>query len=72
MENDFKSITRYLGEPTTVGELKKLIENYPDNTLFGFRHQVFQQLVEVKFPDTLCVVFADVKNYKQRNGRDNS
>lgn len=35
-----------LGVPTTIGELKKLIEGYGDDVPFGFVHQPIQELVE--------------------------
>lgn len=43
--------TTFLGVATTVGELRKLIEQYPDETSFGFRNQPMQALYEV---DTSC------------------
>lgn len=42
-----------LGKPTTVGELKKILEQYPDDTSFGFRNQPMQCL----FQDEAFVVF---------------
>lgn len=52
-----QSVVRSLGVATTIGELKKLIENYPDETSFGFRNQPMQELHEVKYFDVVFVVF---------------
>ena len=52
-----QNFTRSLGIATTIGELKKLIENYPDETSFGFKNQPVQELYEVKSPDVMFVVF---------------
>jgi len=38
--------TKNLGTPKTVGELKELIKNYPDETTFGFRNQPMQSLFD--------------------------
>lgn len=46
-----------LGTATTIGELRELIKNYPDETSFGFRNQAMQELHEVKYPDETFVVF---------------
>ena len=48
---------RSLGIATTIGELKKLIKNYPDDTSFGFRNQPMQKLYEVKYDDIVFVTF---------------
>jgi len=48
---------RSLGIATTIGELKKLIKNYPDDTSFGFRNQPMQKLYEVKYGDDVFVTF---------------
>ena len=46
-----------LGAPRTIGELKKLINRYPDNTDFGFRNQPIQTLCHVEFDDKMYIVF---------------
>lgn len=40
-----------LGEPTTIGELKKMIESYPDEMSFGFRNQPMQELIYIEHCD---------------------
>ncbi len=35
-----------LGIVSTIGQLRKLIKKYPDNTSFGFRNQPMQELTE--------------------------
>lgn len=42
---------RFMGVPKTVGELRKLISEHPDDTPFGFRGQPIQKLVETKYAD---------------------
>ena len=49
--------TNLLGTPFTIGELKKLISKYPNNTPFGFRNQPIQDLYEVKHENKIFVVF---------------
>ena len=51
------SVVRSLGVATTIGELKKLIENYTDQTSFGFRNQPMQELHEVIYTDAVYIVF---------------
>lgn len=36
-----------LGKPTTVGELVELLKEVPSNTLFGFRNQPMQELIQL-------------------------
>lgn len=50
-------VVKELGEAKTIGELKELIKNYPDETSFGFRNQPMQSLHEVKSDETVFVVF---------------
>ena len=50
-------VVRSLGEATTVGELKQLLEGYSDDTSFGFRNQAMQGLYEVRYPDVVFVCF---------------
>ena len=50
---------RQLGVVDTIGGLKKLIENYPDDTSFGFRNQPMQELHEVDHGDVLFIVFQE-------------
>lgn len=50
-----------LGIAKTIGELKELIKNYDDNIEFGFRNQPIQQLIEVKYDDTVFVVFDEIE-----------
>ena len=38
---------KIIGEPKTIGELRKFIEKYPDETSFGFRNQPMQELREI-------------------------
>jgi hypothetical protein len=54
----------HLGMPDTIGKLKDLIKNYPDNTSFGFRNQPMQNLFEVKYndEDEIFVVFDQLKD----------
>lgn len=54
---NLQSFINPLGVATTIGELKKIIQNYPDETSFGFRNQPMQELHEVKYPDVVFVVF---------------
>lgn len=56
MENQFKVI----GIATTIGELKKLISQYPDETSFGFFNQGQQQLEEVTIGKKFFVVFKEL------------
>lgn len=53
------STIRTLGQPKTVGELKRLIENYNDDTPFGFRQQPMQDLVEEKIGYDIFVSFRE-------------
>jgi hypothetical protein len=46
-----------LGTPTTIGELKKLISNYSDDTSFGFRNQRIQTLYQNKIGEETFIVF---------------
>jgi len=48
---------KYLGEARTVGELKKMLEDYPDSTSFGFHNQPMQTLHEIKYQNDKYVVF---------------
>ena len=48
---------RTLGKAVTVGELKKLLDSYPDETSFGFRNQPLQELYEVVMNGETFVVF---------------
>ena len=57
------SVTGSLGVATTIGNLKKMIENYPDDTSFGFRNQPIQELHEVKYDNVVSVVFQPPKNH---------
>ena len=52
-----------LGKPTTIGELKKLIEKYDDSVSFGFRNQALQELVDINNGD--YVVFNETDEGKQ-------
>lgn len=49
--------TIYLGQATTVGQLKDLLKNYDNDTSFGFRNQPMQDLYEVKDGDKTYIVF---------------
>lgn len=49
--------THLLGEATTVGQMRKLLEKYADNISFGFRNQPMQTLYEVLFQDLTAVIF---------------
>ena len=55
--SESNSQIRSLGIATTIGELKELIKNYPDDTSFGFRNQPMQKLYEVKYDDDVFVTF---------------
>lgn len=48
-----------LGIATTVGELKKLIADYPDDISFGFQNQPMQELIEIN-ADQKYIVFNQV------------
>ena len=48
-----------LGVAKTVGELKKLIENYPDETQFAFRNQPMQHLFEIQDDNFKCLAFQE-------------
>lgn len=43
-----KSGVKPLGTPTTIGELKLLINGYDDDVSFGFRNQPLQTLYELE------------------------
>jgi len=53
------STIHILGQPKTVGELKRLIENYNDDTPFGFRNQPTPELVEEKIGYLIYVRFEE-------------
>jgi len=46
-----------LGIATTIGELRALIKDYPDDTSFGFVNQPMQELFTRKFQDFNFVGF---------------
>jgi hypothetical protein len=46
-----------LGLPKTIGELRELIKDYPDETEFGFFNQPMQELWERVDEDEKAVVF---------------
>lgn len=50
-----------LGTPKTIGELKKVIENYSDNTPFNFFNQPIQSLFEVVIDDQKYIVFKEIE-----------
>tara|TARA_B110001452_G_scaffold265390_1_gene269935 strand:+ start:113 stop:316 length:204 start_codon:yes stop_codon:yes gene_type:complete len=52
-----QNVVRSLGVAQTIGELKKLIAEYPDETSFGFRNQPMQELYEVQNKEETFVVF---------------
>lgn len=52
-----QNVVRSLGIAQTIGELKKLIAEYPDETSFGFRNQPMQELYEVENKEETFVVF---------------
>ena len=56
MENSHKE----LGIPTTLGELKQMIADYPDSTSFGFLNQPIQQLTEREINDQTFVSFEEI------------
>lgn len=51
-----------IGRATTIGELKKMIKDYPDNIPFGFRNQPMQSLYEIKYSDVMYVAFQENKS----------
>lgn len=53
IENRYKK----LGTPVTIGELKKLINGYDDHVSFGFKNQPVQSLFEIRYGETVFVVF---------------
>ncbi len=48
---------RKIGTANTVGELKKPLEPYDNDTDFGFRNQPIQSLFEINLADFKAVVF---------------
>lgn len=56
---------KMIGTPKTIGELKKLIENYPDETSFGFLNQPMQDLFERKFGDQVFVCFQGPDEFEE-------
>lgn len=61
-----KNKTNYLGTAETIGQLKKIIKNYPDDTSFGFRNQSIQGLFEVNLIDEKFIVFQRIDKAKQQ------
>lgn len=68
MENELSKnkhkfpVVNWLGIAKTIGELREIIKNYPDNTPFGFRNQPMQELQELIYQDNLLyVVFGGTK-----------
>lgn len=55
---------KQLGKPKTIGDLKKVISNYPDDTSFGFRNMPLLELVEIKDDDKLYVSFQYPENHQ--------
>ena len=51
------TVCEKLGTATTIGELKKLIENFDDNISFGFRNQPMQDLYKIDYEDFTAIVF---------------
>lgn len=50
-----------LGTASTVGELRELINSYPNETIFGFRNQPQQILVELNYNNEIFVAFQEIK-----------
>ena len=50
-------IVTTLGTAETIGELKEIIKDYPDDTSFGFRNQTIQEIHEFKYTEVTFVVF---------------
>ena len=50
-------IVTTLGTAETIGELKEIIKDYPDDTSFGFRNQPIQEIHEFKYTEVTFVVF---------------
>lgn len=51
-----------IGRPTTLGELREMTKDYPDEVGFGFRNQPMQSLFEVKYQgEAIYVVFQEGK-----------
>lgn len=48
-----------LGTPTTIVELKEIINKYPNTTSFGFRNQPIQSLFEVKIDNEVFICFQE-------------
>ena len=46
-----------LGTPRTIGELKEIINNYPNSTSFGFRNQPIQDLYILTIDDEDYIFF---------------
>ena len=55
-----KDNIKQLGTPITIGELKELIKDYPDDTSFGFRNQPIQKLHEISYSGSKFVAFQEV------------
>lgn len=50
-------VVRSIGKATTVGELRKLLEGFSDDTSFGFRNQPLQVLHEVNNSNNIFICF---------------
>jgi hypothetical protein len=57
MSEEKVDLLKILGNPITIGELKKMIEKYPDETSFGFRNMPLLTLYEVKGINGKYLVF---------------
>lgn len=51
---------RKIGQPVTVGELRKMLNDYPDDCSFGFRNQPMQELVESVYNNEKFVSFQEI------------
>jgi hypothetical protein len=52
---------RKLGTPVTIGELREMIKDFPDDTHFGFRNQPIQKLEVNEYDGVVYVSFQEIE-----------
>ena len=52
--------------PRTIGELKAFIQDYPDNTPFGFINQPVQEIIETRYDSVTFVSFAEIEHHTSK------
>lgn len=60
-DGDFACIP--LGEAHTVGEFRKMLEGYSDDSKFGFRNQPMQSLFEVRYGESTYLLFQPTEDF---------